>query len=233
MTSEQKLADEVERVAKAIYETWSARHSITDTWEDVARLGHSMAMEARTEAVAAIAALRASAEPSASVRDSSSVPTCSDREIVAQANERYPQEHGHWRPAFIVGARWARDHMQAAGTIKDGCLFPDCVCIEAPPCPKYAHRTSMQAAGKAAPQASAESAHLELLKHWQRVADKLQNDLRTHTGFETRASRLAANTFANVRQKTEVALRTEPQPSRIDAADVAGDSRPDRREGGQ
>lgn len=47
---------------------------------------------------------------------------------------------------------------------------------------------------------------VELLKHWQRATAKLQNDLRTSGGFETRSSELVAKTLANVRQKTEAAL---------------------------
>jgi predicted nucleic acid-binding Zn-ribbon protein len=50
----------------------------------------------------------------------------------------------------------------------------------------------------------------ELLKHWQRAADKLQNDLRTSSGFDTRESRMVDKALANVRQKTTLALSTNP-----------------------
>lgn len=60
--------------------------------------------------------------------------------------------------------------------------------------------------GGGAPAQSTPVNESELLKHWQRVADKLQNELRTSGGFDTRASDLAQRRFANVRQKTEMAL---------------------------
>lgn len=30
--------------------------------------------------------------------------------VIAEAHERYPQANGHSRPAFIAGAKWAREH---------------------------------------------------------------------------------------------------------------------------
>lgn len=57
----------------------------------------------------------------------------------------------------------------------------------------------------------------ELLKHWQRAADKLQNDLRTSGGFDTRASDLVGKTLANVRHKTESALTRDVAQGSVEA----------------
>jgi hypothetical protein len=48
----------VERVAKAIFDTWAKNRSVSEPWDEVCQLGHSIAEEARNEARAAIAALR-------------------------------------------------------------------------------------------------------------------------------------------------------------------------------
>lgn len=50
--------DMVERVAKAIYATWAQETGITETWEDVVRVGHSIVHLATKEAKAAIETMR-------------------------------------------------------------------------------------------------------------------------------------------------------------------------------
>lgn len=57
----------VERVAKAIYETWAVSRGVTEPWDELRRLGHSIVEEARSEARAAIKAMR---EPTAEMLES-------------------------------------------------------------------------------------------------------------------------------------------------------------------
>lgn len=52
------MSEMVERVARAIYETWARNRSVTEPWDEVRRLGHSIAEEAMSEARAAIEAMR-------------------------------------------------------------------------------------------------------------------------------------------------------------------------------
>jgi hypothetical protein len=48
----------IERVAKAIYATWAKETGITEAWEDVVRVGHSIVPLATKEAKAAIEEMR-------------------------------------------------------------------------------------------------------------------------------------------------------------------------------
>lgn len=52
------MTEMVERVARAIYETWAKNRNVTEPWDEVLRLGHSVVQEARSEASAAIEAMR-------------------------------------------------------------------------------------------------------------------------------------------------------------------------------
>jgi hypothetical protein len=61
----------------------------------------------------------------------------------------------------------------------------------------------------------------ELLKHWQRAAAKLQNDLRTSGGFDTRESRMVDKALANVRQKTELAIAAAAPDWKQDQAETS------------
>ena len=51
------MSEAVDRVAKAIYETWARNRGVADSWDECVRLGHSIVDEARQEARSAIEAI--------------------------------------------------------------------------------------------------------------------------------------------------------------------------------
>lgn len=52
------MSEIIERGAKAIYEKWAANRNIGEPWDEVVRLNHSIADEARQEARAVIESMR-------------------------------------------------------------------------------------------------------------------------------------------------------------------------------
>jgi hypothetical protein len=73
------MSEMIERVARAIYETWAQRTGLGESWDEIVRLNHSFVGLAHAEARAAIEAMR---EPTAAMIDAA---------YEVQSGERMPE----------------------------------------------------------------------------------------------------------------------------------------------